>query len=179
MIPRTGMLASVLLLAVFAGAQDVKTDYDRNFNFAEVHSFAVKIGTAWGNPLTEDRAKAAVAKALTARGWVQADDSTADAQVVIHGATQTKKSLDTFYSGGYYGGYGWGGFGPSTASTTVHEYKVGTMVVDIFSTKDKKLIFRGTGEDEVSNKSEKNEKKIEKAAQKMFKNFPTQPGEKK
>jgi hypothetical protein len=53
------------------------------------------------------------------------------------------------------------------------------MVVDIFNAKDKKLVFRGVGQDEVSDKPEKNEKKIEKAAEKMFKNFPPQPkGEK-
>jgi len=178
MIPRTGMLASVLILAMFAGFQEVKTDYDHNFNFADVHSFAIKIGTSWNNPLNEGRAKDAVAKALTASGWVQADESTADALVVIHGATQTKKSLDTFYSGGY-AGYGWGGFGPSSATTTVNEYQVGTMVVDIFSAKDKKLIFRGVGQDEISDKAEKNEKKIEKATEKMFKKFPPQASEKK
>lgn len=65
---------------------------------------------------------------------------------------------------------------PSTATTTVNEYKVGTMVVDIFDAKDKKLVFRGVGQDEVSDKPEKNEKKIEKATEKMFKNFP--PGTK-
>lgn len=177
MIPRTGMLTSVLFLAMFAGAQDVKTDYDHNFNFAELHSFAIKIGTSWGNPLTEDRAKNNVAKALTEKGWVQADEATADALVVIHGATQMKKSLDTFYSGGY-AGYGWGGFGPGTSTTTVNEYKVGTMVVDIFNAKDKKLVFRGVGQDEVSDKPEKNEKKIEKGTEKMFKNFPPGAGEK-
>lgn len=172
---RLTIVAVIVLTAVFAAAQDVKTDYDRNYNFAQLHTFAVKIGTSWGNPLTEDRAKSAVASQLTAKGWTQTDEAQADALVVIHGATSTQQSLNTFYSGGGWGGYGWGGWGPSTATTTVTNVKVGTMVVDIFDAKTKKLVFRGTGQDEVSNKPEKNQKKIEKGAEKMFKDFPPKP----
>lgn len=180
MISRVGIFASVILLVVLAAAQDVKTDFDDNYNFSQLHSFAVKIGTSWGNQLSEQRVKDAVTKVLTERGWRTADESSADALVVIHGASQTKQSLNTFYSGGW-GGYGWGGVGatPGTATTTVNEYKVGTLVVDIFDAKDKKLVFRGVGQDEISGKPEKNEKKIEKATAKMFKNFPPQPKEAK
>jgi Domain of unknown function (DUF4136) len=177
MIARIGFFVTVILITLLATGQDVKTDYDHNYNFSQLHSFAVKIGTPWGNPITESRAKDAVAKALTQRGWVQADEPSADAVVLIHGATQTKKSLNTFYSGGY-GGYGWYGF-PGTATTTVTDYKVGTMVVDVFDKKEKKLVFRGVGQDEVSGNPEKNTKKIQKGADKMFKNFPPQPKEAK
>jgi len=41
----------------------------------------------------------------------------------------------------------------------------------------KQLVFRGTASDEISDKPEKNIKKIEKASSKMFKNFP--PGKPK
>lgn len=173
---KLGVFFSVIFFGLLVTAQDVQTDYDHSFNFSQLHTFAVKIGTSWGNPLSEQRAIDTVTKALTQKGWSPADASTADAQVVIHGASQTKQSLDTFYSGGGWGGYGWGGWGaPGTSTTTVNEYKVGTMVVDIFNAKDKKLVFRGVGQDEVSDKPEKNEKKIEKATEKMFKNFPPQP----
>ena len=59
-----------------------------------------------------------------------------------------------------------------TASTTVSEYTVGTLVVDMFDAKTKNLVFRGTAEDEISDKPEKNAKKLEKASEKLFKNFP-------
>jgi hypothetical protein len=62
------------------------------------------------------------------------------------------------------------------ASTTVNTVHVGQAVVDIFDAKTKKLVFRGTASDELSDKPEKNEKKIEKATEKMFKDFP--PGSK-
>ncbi len=166
---RLGILSAVILTALLLPAQDVKTDYDRNYDFSQLKTFAVKIGTSWGNPLGEQRAKEAVTQQLTAKGWKQADEATADAIVMIHGATQTKQSLDTFYSGG---GWGWGG---GMATTTVNEVNVGSGVVDIFDAKTKKLVFRGTAQDELSDKPEKNEKKIEKATEKMFKNFPPKP----
>ena len=59
-----------------------------------------------------------------------------------------------------------------SSTTTVREYAVGTLVVDIFDAKSKSLLFRGTASDELSDKPEKNQKKLAKASDKMFKNFP-------
>ena len=83
---------------------------------------------------------------------------------------------------GGYGGYGyrgWGGMGMGSATTTESEYTVGTLVVDIFDAKSKALMFRGTASDELSDKPEKNQKKLEKASDKMFKKFPPGSEEKK
>jgi hypothetical protein len=174
---RVAVIAAAFVLSGLALAQDVQTDYDRNFDFSTLHTFAVKIGTSWGNPLGEERAKDVVSKELSQHGWTPADETTADAIVLIHGASQTKKSLDTFYTGGY-GGYGWGGMG-GTSTTHVNEYQVGTLVVDVFDSKTKKLVFRGVGQDELSDKPEKNQKKLEKGVDKMFKDFPPKPKEAK
>ena len=59
------------------------------------------------------------------------------------------------------------------------EYTVGTLVVDMFEAKAKSLIFRGIAEDEISDNPEKNQKRIEKASTKMFKDFPPVPKPKK
>ena len=175
-----GVLIGVGLMAGLAAsvsAQDVKTDFDKSVDFSKYHTFSAKIATSWNNPFGEQRALAEIEKGLTAKGWTKADAASADTHVMIHGATQVKRDLNTFYSG--YGGYGYrgyGGMGMSTASTTVNEYTVGTMVVDIFDAKNKQLLWRGTGSDEISDKADKNEKKIANATQKMFKNFPPKPG---
>ena len=168
------LTASILLVPAIAGAQQTKTDFDKAFNFSTVKTYSIKIGTPWGNDLSERRVLSEIDEAIAGKGWKKVDDGQADIHVILHGATQTKHSATTFYSGGGYGGYGYRGFGGGmgTASTTVSEYKVGTLVVDMFDPKSKTLVFRGTAEDELSDKPEKNAKKLEKASAKLFKNFP-------
>ena len=123
-----------------------------------------------------------ITQALTEKGW-KSVDANADALVLLHGATEKQKSLDTFYSGGGYGGYGYRGMGRhdgmGTATTTTSEYLVGTLVVDIFDAKSKALMYRGTATDELSDKPEKNAKKLQKASDKLFKDFPPGSKEKK
>jgi uncharacterized protein DUF4136 len=169
--------AAFTLVGPVAFAQDVKVDFDKDANFGALKTFSLKVGTSWGNPLSEKRVVAEIEQALTAKGWTKADETKADAIVVLHGATQVKKDLNTFYSGGM-GGYRYRGFGTGTAQTTVSEYTVGTLVVDIFDAKTKQLLFRGTASDEISDKPEKNQKKLAKASDKMFKDFPPGSGKK-
>jgi len=167
--------AALSLVGAGAFAQDVKVDYDKAADFTKYKTFAIKLGTSWNNPLSEKRVLAEIQQGLTEKGWTATtDDAKADAVVVLHGATEKQKSLNTFYSGGY-GGYGWrGGWGGgmSSSTTTVDEYTVGTLVVDIFDAKTKALVYRGTASDEISNKPEKNAKKLAKASDKLFKDFP-------
>jgi hypothetical protein len=177
------MVLAGLALAVAGGAwaQDVKVDYDRAANFGAIKTFSIKIGTGWGNQIGEKRVTDEFTEALTAKGWTLAPEAGADAHVVVHGASETKRTLNTFYSGmgGYgYGYRGWGGMGGmGTATTTESEYTVGTLVVDIFDAKGKNLLWRGAAQDELSDKTEKNIKKLGKASDKLFKDFP--PGAKK
>jgi hypothetical protein len=65
----------------------------------------------------------------------------------------------------------------SSSTTTVDEFTVGTLVVDVFDAKTKALMYRGIAQDELSDKPEKNAKKLAKASDKLFKDFP--PGSKK
>ena len=172
---KTMVLAGVALaVAGGAWAQEVKVDYDKATNFGAIKTFSLKLGTSWGNPIGEKRVVDQITGALVAKGWAVAPEGQADAQVVLHGASQTKRSLNTFYSGmGGYGYRGWGGMGGmGTATTTESEYTVGTLVVDIFDATGKNLMWRGIAQDELSDKPEKNVKKLEKASDKMLKDFP-------
>jgi hypothetical protein len=180
---RFAIAAALLFVGAAASAQDVKTDFDKNAKFDAIKTFAVKVGTSWNNQISEKRITDEIAQTLTEKGWKQVEENP-DALVLLHGATEKQKSLNTFYSGmGGYGGYGYrgwgGGMGMGTATTTTSEYLVGTLVVDIFDAKTKQLMFRGTATDEISDKPEKNIKKIDKASNKMFKNFPPGSKEKK
>jgi hypothetical protein len=64
-----------------------------------------------------------------------------------------------------------GRFG-NEATTTVENYRVGTLVVDMYDAQNKRLVWRGTSTDTLSDKPENNEKKLDKAVDKMFKDFP-------
>jgi hypothetical protein len=53
---------------------------------------------------------------------------------------------------------------------------VGTLVVDIFDSQTKKLIWRGNASETLSGDPEKNEKKLDHEVSDMFKYFPPKAG---
>jgi len=65
---------------------------------------------------------------------------------------------------------GAGGFG--NATTTVENYKVGTLIVDLFDGKSQSLVWRGIAQDTLSNNGNKNQQTVQKGVQKMFKQWP-------
>ncbi len=101
-------------------------------------------------------------------------DANPDMFVVLHATYDEQTTLNTTGYGYGYGPYWRGGGGMST--TTAYKYTVGTMIVDIYDARTKQLIWRGTGSDTLSDKPEKNEKKINTAVPKMFQKFPPKPG---
>ena len=172
-ISRTAVCTVFFLVALgTALAQQVKTDYDHQANFSQYKTYSwQEIKPA--NSLWDARIKNAVDAQLTAKGWTQVA-SGGDVAVVAIKTSQTQRSLQTFYDG-FGGGWGWrrfGGGGFGEATTTEQDYKEGTLVIDLYDAKTKQLIWRGSAEDMVSNKAEKNEKNLEKGVAKMFKKFP-------
>jgi len=166
------LMGMMILFASTVSAQQVKTDYDRSAKFGQYKTYSweqVKTKDA----LDVDRVKSAVNAALAAKGWSQLD-SGGDVSIIAVETTQNQQSLNTFYDG-FGGGWGWrrfGGGGIGEATTTTETYKVGTLVVDLFDTKTKQLLWRGTSSDTLSNNSDKNIKNLDKGVEKMFKNFP-------
>jgi hypothetical protein len=178
-----GLIATTVAALALAGsalAQDVTVDYDRAANFGAIKTFAVKLETPWGNPIGEKRLIQEMTQALVEKGWKVAPEAEADAHAVIHGASRTKRSLNTFYSGmGGYGWRGWGAGGFGTATTTASEYTEGTLVVDIYAARSKQLMWRGVAQGELKDKPEKREKQLQKVSDKMFKDFPPGTAKKK
>ena len=176
------LAAALSFVGATAFAQDVKTDFDKDANFAAIKTFSRQDRHQLEQPDQREARHRGDRRRRSPRRAGSRSDANPDALVLLHGATEKQKSLNTFYSGGYggYGYRGWGGMGGmGTATTTTSEYLVGTLVVDIFDAKTKALMFRGTASDEISDKPEKNVKKLEKATDKMFKDFPPGSKEKK
>jgi len=160
--------AGALLFATAVFGQHVKTDYDRTADFSQYKTYSwEKVQTQ--DPLWIERIKGAVNGELASKGLSEVA-SGGDVSVVAVEMTKTQRNLNTFYNG--LGG-GWrfgGGFGEAT--TTVDTYKVGTLVVDLFDAKTKKLIWRGSASGTLSDKSDKNIKSLNNGVQKMFDHFP-------
>jgi hypothetical protein len=161
----TFFAATVLLLAA-----KVTTDYDHRADFTRLKTYSWMRAEA-GNPLWPDRIKRAVDTELSKKGWTEVPNN-GDASLAAFGSTSTQKRLQTFYNN-FGPGWGWRGFGEST--TYVDEQPVGTLVVDIFDSHNKHLIWRGIVSDAISDKPEQNEKKLDKAVAQVFKDFPPKP----
>jgi hypothetical protein len=160
------MSVALFAFATIALCQDVHTDYDKHAMFGNYHTYTwEKVQTS--NPLWESRIKDAVDRDLQAKGW-QRVDSGGDVAVMAVGSARNQQEYETFYNG--LGGWRWGGFGETT--TTVENYRVGSLVLDMYDARNKQLIWRGVSSETLSNKPEKNEKTLDKAVDKMLKDFP-------
>jgi hypothetical protein len=124
----------------------------------------------------DQRAQADVKSALMRKAWIEVPEGKGQAAVVVHATTKTKHTYETLYDG--WGGWGWRrgwdrGFG---GSTTFNDYKVGTLVVDIFDSQTKQAIWHGTATDALSDNAQSNARATQQAVDKMFKTFPPASG---
>src|SRR5579884_2738829 len=166
------MLAIPLLVVTLATgvfADHVAVDYDHAAKFNQVKTYSwSKVETADG--IWDQRVKDAINKQLSAKGWTQVP-SGGDVALVAVEKTSIHQQYDTFYNG--FGGWRWGG-GLGETTTSIDNYKVGTLVVSMFDGNSKQLIWRGMSSSDLSGNPDKNAKKLDKDVQKMFKHFPPQ-----
>jgi hypothetical protein len=163
------ILLCVAIGACVVQAANVKTDYNHSTDFSQYKTYSWLKAQA-PNSIWEDRIINVVDAQLREKGWTKVP-SGGDATVAAFASTHSQPLLRTFYDS-FDGGWYWRGFGDGIATTTVESTPVGTLVLDIFDSQTKKLIWRGVGSDVLSDKPEKNEKKLEKAVAEMFKHFP-------
>ena len=165
-------LSAALLFANASSAQTVSTDYDHAANFSQFHTFSFGQVRA-SDQLYQQRIKDQIAKDLTARGWQLVPDA-GDVTITAIGGMHNQQDYTTFYDG--LGGFGWrrgwGGGGFGETYTTVEQVPIGSLVIDIFQTGSKQLVFRGMASDQLSNNNEKNTHKLDKAIDKIFDKFP-------
>jgi hypothetical protein len=164
--------AGALVCAGFAVLlfADSKVDYDHHADFSRYHTYSwLKVNAT--DSLWADRIRRDVDEQLSAKGWTMAPGG-GDVAIAAWGKTKNEQTLNTFYDG-LGGGWGWRGFGGmGMATTTTENTPVGTLGIDMFDSQSKKLIWRGMAEKTLSDKPEKNEKKLESTVQDLFKKFP-------
>ena len=171
---------TMILIAVAVGCSSMKVnhDYDRQAAFSSFKSFAWHdsgTNVADTDPLAHERFVNAVNSQLRTHGLSEVS-SNPDIFVTYNAEESQQMSLSTTYMGGGWGsgpGWGWGGYGSMGSSTTqVREYSVGTLVLDMWDAKQKRLVWRGVVSDTISDNPQKNASKITKAARELFKDYP-------
>lgn len=162
------------VLLVIGGAAlalaKVSVDYDRDFDFSGYETWSFKEGTP-ANDIVQARLEGIIEAELSAKG-LRRVESGGDFLVVTHAETSTEQQVDVWDTGAYgYRRRGWYG----GTSVNVRDIDIGTIVVDIVDVTTNELVWRGVGTGTLAGKPDKNEKKMQKGAKKMFKNFPPTP----
>ena len=169
---RLALMIGLLLVAAPALAQKITIDYDHEFDFDKVKTFAYveTKETNSKNSLMDGRIKDAIIKELT-EGGLKEVDADGDLLVTYHVTTKDQTVLNTpsFGYGGYGGGWGhWGGgMGMGSSTTTASTYTEGTLILDAYEPGEKKMVWRGTGTVTLKSQPDKQTKQIDKILAKM------------
>lgn len=183
------MKKSILLaIALLVGgvtatmAQDVRYDYDKDKDFSKFKSYkwvTIK-GADEPDELTGKRIMAAVDAELATKGLTKTDSDTADLYIAYQTAVGTEKQFTSYNTGWGYGpgwGGGWyGGSGMNSTTTygSTSTIYVGQLDISMYDPATKQLVWRGVASKTLDPKAkpEKKDKNINKAVQKLLKNFP-------
>ncbi len=163
----------VLVLAFLASsviqAQDVHYNFMPGTNFAKYHTYKwVPIeGASHPNQIMDAEIKQAIDAQMAAKGLTKTDSDKADLYIGYQIAVDQERQWNAYGMGG---GLRWGGMGTATSSTISN----GTLVVDMYDPSSKQLVWTGraTKTLDPSSNQEKNQKNLNKAMQKLLKNYP-------
>jgi len=164
---RGGVCAAVIVLvSTYAVGQQVSVNYNHNANFAQYHTYA------WGsnntnqiqNSILAQVAQQDIEAALTQKGLQKVPESqNPDLVLTASGGEREQTSWNAWGMRGIGGGMG--GLSPEQNVIT-------TMVVSLYDTKARELVWRGIAQDTLSNNGNKNQKEVHNAVNKMFKQWP-------
>ena len=150
------MLLGLLLLfgiAITAEAQKVSIDYDHQANFSDYKTFSwISPPHFRADPLMDQRIIDSVNAALTSKGWQFVPEG-GDVGIAAHVATRENHTLETLYTGLAEAGDGILALASAQHSRQTTPYEVGTIVIDMFDSRTKQLVWRGTGHGSVVRKA--------------------------
>jgi Domain of unknown function (DUF4136) len=173
---RYGFLAALLLLAVNGFALKVSYDYDRAFDFSKLKTYQwIELKDNKVNSLTDAKIKQAINEELAKKGFTRVP-SDPNLYLTYQVGLQKEQQINTMTTGGW-GWSPWYGGGMGTMTATSSTINIGTLVIEIINPVDKKLVYRSQGTDTINPSSDpdKNYSKIQKAVEKILKNFPPKP----
>jgi hypothetical protein len=182
---KTLFIAAAVLALSACSTLKSTSDFDPSVSFEQykTYSWVEKKNEDAGyhlDGLMDQRVRAAVETQLSQKGISKANKQNADLLVNYITKVDKKINIDTFNSNfGYNPYYGprWGFGGSLHSETTVREYDVGTLMVDLVDNKTGKLIWRGTVADTVREQSTPEDRinTINQAIGTVMMNYPPKP----
>ena len=160
------LISALLLMGSTLMAQQVSVNYSHSHNFSQYHTYA------WGsnnanqiqNSILAQVAQTDVNSALHAKGMTMVQENQSpDLILTASGGLKQETSWSAWGMRGIGGGMG--GISPQ-------QNVEGTLVVDLYDAKGQELVWRGIAEDTLGNNGNKNQEMVNKAVQKMFKQYP-------
>lgn len=177
-----------LIACSVAHGQDVRTNYRPGTDFSKYHTYKW-VDTVQGAPsvgihpdqILDSQIKQAIDSQMAAKGFAKTDSDRADLllgyEIGIHQEKQWNATASGL-GGGPWGG--WGPWGPESLSGTANSstINIGTLVLSIYDPAAKQLVWIGAAQHAIEppKEQDKNQKNLNKGAQKLLKNFP--PGRK-
>jgi hypothetical protein len=192
---RVTVAGALVLFAVTAAfGMSVKSDYEKNFDFSQLHTFAFKTDRASNDPLSTNtleagRIQSALTAQLEANGFTQATGSP-DFIVAFYSRSKQKSQVQSTGGGfgpglgggfgrfGYGRGFGWGygipgagrwryGFGPDIWTTN---YTQGCVMADVIDARTNDLVWRGKVTDTIKGVGQ-SEKQTDQASKDLISKF--------
>jgi len=176
------LIATIMLVASAAIAQDTRYNFDKNADFSKFKTYkwvSLK-DAAKANELMDKQIIAAVDSELATKGLSKVDGDNADLYVGYQAGIGQEKQFTSYnsdwgYGGGWYGGGWYGGAGGmSTTTGQTSTIYVGQLALDMYDSANKDLAWRGVVSKTLDQKAkpEKQEKNLKKAITKLLKNYP-------
>jgi hypothetical protein len=157
---------AICLISTLAIAQQVSVNYNHNQSFSQFHTYAWASNNpnAVKNSILAQVAVQDINTALQGKGWQMVQDTqNPDVLVTANGGMKQETS---------WSAWGMRGIGGGMGGITPEQNIEATFIIDLYDAKNQNLIWRGIAENALNNNGNKNQQMVEKAVQKMFKQWP-------
>lgn len=170
------ILLLIFLVSGCGSSIKVISDYDRNIDFKAYKTYMLlpwrKENSELVNEMDKRRLYDALKNELDARGYMQVK-SDADLAVNLMVVIQEKSNVTAYRSHYNYGGYYYPyGYSYPSIRYDSREFLVGTVIIDIFDNRAKKLIWQGGAIAEIDENPRNREKGIPRGMARIFWEYP-------
>jgi hypothetical protein len=164
------VIAGLSLLNLAAVAQKVTYDYDKAADFSSYKTFAWDSAPTNLDQFNHLRVVNAVESQMATKGFTMVA-SNANPDVLLNYTVDFDRSFEVTATGPTWGAFRFGG---GIGSARADDVMIGTLTVEFMDPATRQVVWRATATKDVDRGSspEKREKGLNKAAAKLFKNYP-------